>query len=557
MVAEMPGAVPVSWQDVERVSAERDEGDDALPTPGDACARIRAEAERAYGPGHIATLLWIDARCQAAGMHALDPWHVENQRAYYESGKPVDVEGIGLRGAKSVTKCRALVNDAIFQRRDIDPGTVGVIPIMSADRTEATDRFYTLRKILGACGVRSTREEDAGDYRGLGINTEFTPSTLPSGGGVIKTVDSQGHPIEFRVYPARINGAVGYTAIAGLCDEVDLWPVDLGVSTEDVAQRKALGRANPADVVLDRLLERFTTTLASAHLYIVSATYRGRDSAHVRKLQEGDTPIQRVARLGVLGAQRDEEARRRLAASICSDDPRLLAPADPMSTEIPAWVTNPAAPIESCYALSRGRLGAMFGRYGARPDEAQGASPFAGVPFAFTSDSAFADVVIALAPPEGDGPWAAVVAAWGPSGVAVCEDMTGRTFAEIVDRATATRPPVSVFVAQKDHAKHTRAMLATVQAPWVPPVAEVDVYDARTLRTGPLLTRYLAGRIRHARGLDALEQRLRAFDPERRDPVVEALACAVERLASCYDFAGEKWTGQVTPQPRGAMMGVR
>ena len=47
---------------------------------------------------------------------------------------------------------------------------------------------------------------------------------------------------------------------------------------------------------------------------------------------------------------------------------------------MPAWVTSPAAPIEDCYVLSRERLGPMFGRYGGRPDEAEGGKgPLAGV----------------------------------------------------------------------------------------------------------------------------------------------------------------------------------
>jgi hypothetical protein len=83
-----------------------------------------------------------------------------------------------------------------------------------------------------------------------------------------------------------------------------------------------------------------------------------------------------VARLGRLGAARDEESRRRLAAKIGSVDPRLLAPADPTSTDVPCWATSPVATIETCYDLSRSRLGPMFGRYGGRPDEAgDGAHP--------------------------------------------------------------------------------------------------------------------------------------------------------------------------------------
>jgi hypothetical protein len=376
----------VAWKAQEKAAlvaaSAREERERAEPPneEGEGFDKARVEAV-AMAPGHYGTLLWVDYRCQLAKMHALDAWHLENQRLYYDSGKPVQVERIGLRGAKSTTKCRALVNDALFQVRGLDPGTVGVIPIMSADRTEATDRFHTIKKVLGACGAKRVTKkgedvaEDIADYRAGGLGITYESTTLPSGGGVIVTRDSQGHRIEFRIYPARITGAVGYTAVAGLCDEVDLWPVDLGTSqeaVEEAARKIDGGKANPADVVLDRLLERFTTAFEdkSAHLYIVSASYKGEDSAHARWMKNGDDDTQRVARLGKLGAKRDEEQRRRLAAAIGSDDPRLLAPADPMSINIPAWATNAAAPIESCYKGSRGRLGPMFGRYGGRPDEA-------------------------------------------------------------------------------------------------------------------------------------------------------------------------------------------
>lgn len=343
---------------------------------GDAFARARWEARRVYGDanGHASTLRWIDARCQLAGMHALDQWWLYTLGDFYSTGKLVFAADVGLRGAKSVSVCRSLVNDALFAVRSLDPGTIGVIPIMSSDRTEATDRFHTIRKILRACGVAPKKKgEDDGDGEIVdgGLDVTYASRTLPSGGGVIETQDSQGHHIEFRIYPARINGAVGYTGIAGFCDEVDLWPVDLGVDANDVAILSTGGKANPADVVLDRLLERFTTTIASAHLYIVSASYRGHESAHARKIRDGDTEIQYVARLGALGADRDAMQRARLAAAFGLDDARLLGASDPRSPYVPAWVSSPAAPIETCYALSRSRLGPMFGRYGGRPDDAE------------------------------------------------------------------------------------------------------------------------------------------------------------------------------------------
>lgn len=545
----------------------------ALPTvrpetsivlPSDSWAKARREAA-AIEPGHTGTLLWIDARCQAAGMHALDIWWVDTLRAFYRSGRLVLAARIGLRGGKSVSVCRALVNDALFMLRDLDPGTVGVIPVMSADRTEATDRFFTILAILRACGVSSTKKGEEEDSSPGGIGSTYTSTTLPSGGGVIKTVDSQGHAVEFRIYPARITGAVGYTAVAGFCDEVDLWPVDLGVSADDVAQRSDKGRANPGDVVLARLLERFTTTRATAHLYIVSASYRGEDSAHARKIATGvkngeSDRVMWVARLGVIGAARDDAARSRLSTLIASDDPRLLSSADPLSPNVAAWVTSPVAKIEDCYDLSGQHLGAMFGRYGGRPDDASGGGSFADVemPVDETRPSPV-DTVIGVAPPVGNNMWGRVVVGIASSGVMhIIDDASG---SEAFDPARyayalAVQHTSSVLAVAAPHEGMLSAWLGAAYMGGVmvaAPVAGIDVHDGPTLRTGPLRTAYQRGRLTHAPGLAALEGDLHRFTGDVRSPRVEALAVAVARLVACYPHLGaqddaEPIRGQRVPE---------
>ncbi len=84
----------------------------------------------------------------------------------------------------------------------------------------------------------------------------------------------------------------------------------------------------------------------------------------------GNTIADYCGYLGALGADRDTASRHRLAALIKSDDPRLLAIADPMSRSIPAWVGNPnKSAIETCYGIAKEDIGRMLGRYGARPEE--------------------------------------------------------------------------------------------------------------------------------------------------------------------------------------------
>ena len=319
-------------------------------------AHIKADCAR-IAPGLLGSLLWINERCKRAGMQALDDWWIGNFGGFYASDKPEHAGRVGLRGAKSTSIPRALTNDATFTEREIDPTIPGVIPIISVDKTEADGRFATIRGTLRAMGMAPKKPDDS-DVPILpdGISGIYESSTLASGGGVIYLTDSQGHGIEFRIYAAKVAGVVGYTGVAGFCDEVDLWIDERG--------------ANPAQRVLDLLSLRYTTQ-PRAHLYTFSASYYP-DSAHKRKIDEGDTMQQHLARLGELGAQRDNEARARLAALIKSNDPRLLAKADPMSPDIPSWVTNPLVSIETCYGKSKERIGPMLALYGGRASEATG-----------------------------------------------------------------------------------------------------------------------------------------------------------------------------------------
>lgn len=541
----------------------RREAPSQLPPDDDtAFARVCREAdaiarERGYpdAPPHFKTLLWIDSMCVEAGMHALDLWWLGTLLVFYASGKLVLVVRCGLRGAKSVSICRSLVNDALFGHCGADQSTVGVIPIMSADRTEATDRFHTIKAILSACGVGERRKKgEEEDFAPLlapgGLGMTYKSSTLPSGGGVITIEDVDGREVQFRIYPARLSGVIGHTDKSGFGDELDTWPVDLGVSAADVAQRSASGRANPADVVLDRWLERFTTTLKTAHLYLVSASYFGEDTAHARKVAEGDTPIQMVARLGDLGAARDNAARTSLAKAIGSPDRRLLAPADPFSPNVPAWVTSPAASIEDCFALSRMRLGPMFGRYGGRPDEAEGGrGPLAGIEIPIDERSApCLDVAIGVSPPDEDSAeWGIVAAGLSPTGgILVLEDASGaidgREAAGRVHGLCVNRR-ASVLAVAAEHARRVEVeVLAAFAGAGIAlaPVAPQDVKDTAGLRVGPLRTLYQRGSLRHAEGLGPLAVAANGWLPDRRSPRVEALVAAVARLVACYPWLEAK-----------------
>lgn len=319
-------------------------------------SQIRKEAAE-LAPGEYGQLLWVERACVKAGMHPLDRqwlWHFQE---FYASKKRVDVGRYGLRAAKSDSNCRAITAEVLLSPRRLEPGFVGVCPVMSSNMTEADDRFDTIIQVLSACGLTDL----------TGMRQPEAEGFQRAGGGssarVISLRDAQGYKVEFRIYPASISGAAGFTGIAGFCDEVDLWGKEAG--------------ANPAKRVFEVLLARYLTQ-PTAKIHVMSASYH-RESEHAAMIAAGDTPVQRVARLGVDGAAKDTEARATLAVAIGSRDPLLLTPSDPKSTDIPCWVSNPVAPIEECYRLAKGDIKRMMFLYGGRLNPSGGRAVSMGI----------------------------------------------------------------------------------------------------------------------------------------------------------------------------------
>ena len=319
-------------------------------------AQIRRDAAQ-LAAGEFGQLLWVEQACVKAGMHPLDRqwlWHFQE---FYASKKRMDVGRYGLRAAKSDSNCRAITAEVLLTPRRLEPGFVGVCPVMSSNMGEADDRFDTIVQVLSACGLT--------DLTGLRLPQEdgFQRSGGGSSARVISLRDAQGYKVEFRIYPASISGAAGFTGIAGFCDEVDLWGKEAG--------------ANPAKRVFEVLLARYATQ-PTAKLHVMSASYH-HDSEHAAMIAAGDTALQRVARLGADGAAKDTEARATLAVSVGSRDPLLLTPADPKSTDIPCWVSNPIAPIEQCYSLAKGDIKRMMFLYGGRLNPSAGRAAVMGL----------------------------------------------------------------------------------------------------------------------------------------------------------------------------------
>ncbi len=321
------------------------------PREADKWARVR-EVAAALGPEKIGYLHWVDRACINASpkLHPMDPVWLDHYCRFYESGKRVDVARKGLRAGGSDSSCRVIVAELLLLEKSLEPGLECVGLVVSANTADGEDRFDTIKQNLRACGFREITSRPRAD--------ESEDGRYRTGGGgnagrVISFADAQGNPVQYRITAANEAGVASCTAGAALGDELDLWGRKEG--------------KNPAKKIVEVLITRISTC-PGAVVHLMSATY-DRDSEHAIMMAAGDTVRQRVSRLGELGARLDTEARGRLATTLCSSDPLLLTPGDPLSTDLPTWVTNPTkCPIETCYELANGDLARMVSLYGGRPD---------------------------------------------------------------------------------------------------------------------------------------------------------------------------------------------
>lgn len=309
--------------------------------------RTTALAEYPDDTEEFAALMWVERRCVEAGLHAMDEWWKWHLREFYTSGKRIDLGRVGLRGAKSDTICRAIVSEVLMTPRIVEPGLVAACPVISRNVAEANDRTDTIVQVLSACGITDKSGKRDGEEPGA-----FVRSGGGFGARVVKLFDAQGHPVEFRIYPPSIAAAAGYTAIAGFADEVDLWGKD--------------EHANPAERVFEILFTRFITQ-PRARLHVMSASYYSK-TTHSRMIDGADTPLQRVARLGKVGAEKDTEIRQAFAAKhpeLSPDERRILTDAArPDQVDVPSWVTNPIVPIEEAFKLCKNNVRLLMNQCG-------------------------------------------------------------------------------------------------------------------------------------------------------------------------------------------------
>lgn len=298
----------------------------------------------------IGRLRAIDQTLVANGFHPMSEWWDEQFALFYASGKLQFTARDGRRGGKSSDASRVAVSDGIGTPRTLPPGEAGTWPIISHTMPEAHDRLDTIEAILKALGFRSVDKppEEFGTYQ----------RTTELGRKLIRSLDVNRNVIEWVVFPASINGVSGFTAIGATCDEAAKW-------------RDDKTGANPASTVLASLRPCFATQPA-AHLYLISSAFSTIDTHH-DAIEEGDTDIQFLARLGERAAADDREQRARGVAMFeakereqaargqLADAAITRARADalrasidtisPLSPNVPTWASNPSLTIERTLLL--------------------------------------------------------------------------------------------------------------------------------------------------------------------------------------------------------------
>ncbi len=282
--------------------------------------KMRREASE-LGEGLFGVLLWVDAILVKKGFPPISPWWLFTIRCFYESGKEWLLVRVGRGGGKSTTLCRVAVVEAIFADRKIPPGVTGVWPFFSVDRSEASERLITIKSILDALGISYEESNELGRKR-------------------IITEDRNGNPIEFKVYPATVGAASGFTGVGATCDEESKW-------------RDESTGSNPAKEVLRALRPTLGRIVGSTeHGYRCSSAF-SEFGTHYEDVETGDDELHYVAKIGEAffddyvrslyllaeyeltrkdGCEANAELIREYAKGLTPDSPNVAT-----------WVANPTA----------------------------------------------------------------------------------------------------------------------------------------------------------------------------------------------------------------------
>lgn len=224
--------------------------------PGPSPAKVAAEPAPVRSSVHpvLAHLDELERRLAIERFPPMSPWWRATLERFYRSLCRQLVDRVGRRGGKSSTLCRIAVLEALYGEHPIPRGDVGVVAMVSVSRDEAGQRLRTIRSILDVLGVKYAPRGDS-----------------------ISLID---RPVMFKVYPATLQGVVGFTGICAICDEVAKW-------------RDADTGANPATEVLASLRPTMATQ-PNARIFLSSSPL-GRLDAHAEAFEAGESAFQQVA----------------------------------------------------------------------------------------------------------------------------------------------------------------------------------------------------------------------------------------------------------------------
>lgn len=235
----------------------------------------------ALGPGPYGLLLYVDGILATKGFPPLSEWWRETLRLFYESGKRWLILLVGRGGGKSSSLVRVAVVEALFAPRKVPPGQLWIWPFLSVLKSDARRRLDEIEAILKAIGVDSTR-------------------SAPDGIPMLTCEDASGNTIAFVSIAATVAGVSGPSAIGVTCDEEAKW------------KDEATG-ANPARQVLASVRQMFRAR-PDIHGFRCSSAW-AISGTHHEAVDDGDTDIHYVAKLGPLGLQLAREGFERAAAA--------------------------------------------------------------------------------------------------------------------------------------------------------------------------------------------------------------------------------------------------
>jgi hypothetical protein len=210
---------------------------------------------KTQGSAAVDELEALDSALVASAFVPISPWWLDTLRRFLLSGRRQLVVRAGRRGGKSSSLCRFAVSFALaYDLKQIPKGDVGTVAFFSTRQDEAAQRLRTIKAILDALGLKHRPIESG--------------------------IELVGRPIVFKVFPASVVGASGFTGILVVCDEVSKW-------------RDSDTGANPSTEVLAAVRPTMATQ-PDARIVLSSSPLTHEDS-HAKAFDAGDNAHQVVA----------------------------------------------------------------------------------------------------------------------------------------------------------------------------------------------------------------------------------------------------------------------